>query len=211
MKKDFSWLFVLAAILLVRWIAFEAFAERAIRKGDEALFRAPFGLRLLFGVALPGFIYAAGAVASSRNSNEHWWLSGMFIGFAVLIAYAGPPDIGVSKSAIYEQKWLGLWKERVQWENVDYATADPTDDSVNVALRRFWPAWHAEELLDRTTASVAGLYIDDDAGRIFIGWYLERPAFRQEPHSGAPIRLAESVIRCDAGAVPAHDARSPRH
>lgn len=62
MTRDFSWLFVLAAILLVRWIAFEAFAERAIRKGDEVLFRPPFGLRLLFGVALPGFTYAAGAV-----------------------------------------------------------------------------------------------------------------------------------------------------
>ena len=149
MTKDFSWLFVLAAILLVRWIAFEAFAERAIRKGDEVLFRPPFGLRLLFGVALPGFIYAAGAVASSRNFKEHWWLSGMFIGFAVLIAYAWPPDIGVSKSAIYEQKWLGLWKKRVQWENVDYATADPTDDSVEVVSKSGLKIKHTKYHVDR--------------------------------------------------------------
>lgn len=125
MTRDFSWLYALAAILLVRWIPFEAFAERAIRRREAVLFRPPLGLRLLFGIAMPGLIYAAGAVALSRSSTRDWWLSGIFIGFAVLLAFEWPADIGVSRSAIYEQKWLGLWKRAIGWEDVDYATAIP--------------------------------------------------------------------------------------
>jgi hypothetical protein len=149
MTRDFSWLSVLAAILLVRWIAFEAFAERAIRKGDEVVFRPPFGLRLLFGIALPGFIYAAGAVALSENSREDWWLSALFIGFAILTAFVWPADIGVSKSAIYERKWLGLWKKTVRWEDVDYATADPTDNSVEVVSKSGFKIRHTKYHVDR--------------------------------------------------------------
>lgn len=149
MPKDFSWLFVLAAILLVRWIAFESFAERAISKGDEVLFRPPFVLRLLFGFTLPGFNYAAGAVALSENSRQDWWLSAMFISFAILIAFVWPADIGVSKSAIYERKWLGLWKKTVRWEDVDYATSDPTDNSVEVVAKSGFKIRHTKYHVDR--------------------------------------------------------------
>ena len=45
----------------------------------------------------------------------------------------------------------------------------------------------------------------------FMGWYLERLEFRQELHSGAPIRLGDSVIRRGAGAVHAREARFRRH
>src|SRR5690242_11844818 len=149
MTRDFSWLSVLAAILLVRWIAFEAFAERAIKKGDEVLFRPPFGLRLLFGIALPGFIYAAGAAALSQNSRDEWWLSAMFVCFAILIALVWPADIGVSKSRIYEQKWLGLWKKTVRWDDVDYATADPSDNSIEVVSKSGFKIKHTKYHVDR--------------------------------------------------------------
>jgi hypothetical protein len=150
MTRDFSWLFVLSAILLVRWIAFEAFAERAVRRGEEVLFRPPLGLRLLFGIAMPGLIYAAGAVALTRSSQHNWWLSGMFVGFAVLIAFEWPGDIGVSKSAIYEQKWLRLWKRAVRWEDVDYATADPTDNSVEVVSKYGFKIRHTKYHVGRS-------------------------------------------------------------
>ena len=149
MTKDFSWLFVLAAILLVRWIAVEASGERAVRTKDEVLFRPPFGLRLLFGIALPGLIYATGAVALSRDSQKDWWLSAMFMGFAILIAFVWPADIGVSKSVIYERKWLGLWKKTIRWEDVDYVAADPTDNSVEVVSKGGSKIRHTKYHVDR--------------------------------------------------------------
>src|SRR5262249_25876260 len=119
------------------------------KKGDEVLFRPPFGLRLLFGIAVPGFIYAAGAVAFTANSGEDWWLSAMFVSFAILTALMWPADIGLSKSAIYERKWLGLWKKAVRWEDVDYATADPTDNSVEVVSKSGFKIKHTKYHVDR--------------------------------------------------------------
>lgn len=149
MHADTSWLTVLAAILLVRWLGFEAVTERAVRKGNLLLFRAPTGLRLLFGFSLPGMVYAAGAVVLSQDSRRDWWLSIIFIGFATLIAYIWPADIGLSKSAIYEQKWLGLWKKTVPWEDVDYATADPADNSVEVVSKSGVSIRHTKYHVDR--------------------------------------------------------------
>ena len=149
MTNDFSWLFVIAAILLVRWLAFEAISERAAKNGDELLFRAPLGLRLLFGFALPGLVYAAGAVALSRGSRDEWWLSAIFIGFAILIAVVWPSDIRISNSAIDERKYLGLLKRSIRWEDVDYVVVDPADDSVEVVSKAGFTVKHTKYHVDR--------------------------------------------------------------
>lgn len=146
-----NWISILAAIFLVRWIAFEALAERATRRGDEVLFRPSFGLRLLFGIALPGFIYAAGAVVLSEDSREAWWLSLIFVGFATLVVLVWPADIGVSTTGIYKRKWLGLYKKTIRWEDVDYATTDPSDNSVRVVAKSGFTIQHTRYHIDRQT------------------------------------------------------------
>jgi hypothetical protein len=149
MTRDMSWLSVLATILLVRWLALEAFTESAIKKGEELVYRPPFGIRFLFGTATPGFIYAAGAVLLSKGQRENWWLSGMFLGFALLIVCVWPADIGLSKSHIYARKWLGVWKRAFRWEDVDYATVDPSDDSVDVVSKGGLRIKHTRYHVDR--------------------------------------------------------------
>lgn len=144
MFADTSWLTILAAILLVRWLGFEAVTERATRRGDALVFRAPLGLRLLFGVSLPGMVYAAGAVALSENGRADWWLSAMFLFFASLIAFVWPPDISVSNEGISERKWLGLRKRIIHWNEVEYATANPSDDSLEVVSKSGFTIKHTK-------------------------------------------------------------------
>jgi hypothetical protein len=145
MTRDFSWLYALAAILLVRWIPFEAFAERAIRRREAVLFRPPLGLRLLFGIAMPGLIYAAGAVALSRSSTRDWWLSGIFIGFAVLLAFEWPADIGVSRSAICS----GTMEKSNPMGGRGLRYRDPTDNSVAVVSKCGLKIRHTKYHVDR--------------------------------------------------------------
>ena len=73
----------------------------------------------------------------------------MFMGFAILIAFVWPADIGVSKSVIYERKWLGLWKKTIRWEDVDYVAADPTDNSVEVVSKGGSKIRHTKYHVDR--------------------------------------------------------------
>lgn len=149
MHAGTSWLTLFAAIFLGRWLAAEAVTEQALRRRNLLIFRAPIGLRLLFGFCVPGMVYAAGAVAYSENSRNQWWLSAMFLGFAAWIAYFWPADIGVSKSGIYEQEWLGLWKKTIQWDDVTYATADGPENSVIVVSKSGYRIRHTKYHVDR--------------------------------------------------------------
>src|SRR6266700_3147369 len=105
-----SWLTILCALLAVHLFALEALAERAKQMGATTLYRAPLGLRILLGTAVIGMVYGAGAVALSREFGRDWWVSVLLLGLAIFCASQWPADLGVSKTGIYEKKWLGLRK-----------------------------------------------------------------------------------------------------
>jgi hypothetical protein len=150
MVSGFHWLSLLAVILLIRWIAFEAVIEKGRKNGDEVLFRAPVGLRLLFGFALPGFVYAAGAVIFSKDYKDQWWLSAIFVSFAVLIAIVWPVDIRVSKAAIRKQTWSGFNNIVIPWKDVDYTINDPTDDSIEIVSKAGLKIKHTKYHVDKS-------------------------------------------------------------
>jgi len=54
-----SWLTILCALLAVHLFALEVLAERARRTGETTLYRAPLGLRILFGIGIIGMVYGA--------------------------------------------------------------------------------------------------------------------------------------------------------
>jgi hypothetical protein len=144
-----SWLTTLVAGIAVYWIAIEAQAERARRNGELTLYRAPLGLRVLFGLTLPAMVYGAGAVALSQNFRQDWWVSALLLGIAIFCASQWPSDLGVSDAGIYEQKWFGLRKRSFRWEEIASAMVSPSDDSVSVVSKSGVTIKHSRYHVDR--------------------------------------------------------------
>jgi hypothetical protein len=144
-----SWLTIAAVGLAVHWFAIEARAERAKRNGEITLYRAPFGFRVLFGLALPAMVYGAGTVALSDNFSRDWWVSALLFAMAVFCASQWPADLGVSKAGIYEQRWFGLRKRTFRWGEIASATVDPSDDSVSIVSKSGSTIKHSKYHVDR--------------------------------------------------------------
>jgi len=125
-----SWLSILCALLAIHLFALEALAERAKRTGETTLYRAPLGLRILLGTAIIGMVYGAGAVALSKELRRDWWVSVLLLGLAIFCASQWPADLGVSKSEIYEKKWLALRKKTSLWKDGASSAVAPGEDSV---------------------------------------------------------------------------------
>jgi len=130
-----SWLTILCALLAVHLFALEALAERAKRTGGITLYRAPLGLRILLGAAIIGMVYGAGAVGLSEGLKRDCWVCVLLLGLAVFCASQWPADLGVSKSEIYEKKWLGLRKKTFLWNDVASSSASPDENSVWVVAK----------------------------------------------------------------------------
>ena len=144
-----SWLTILCALLAVHLFALEALAERAKRTGETTLYRPPLGLRILLGAAIIGMVYGAGAVALSKELRRDWWVSVLLLGLAIFCASQWPADLGVSKSEIYEKKWLGLRKKTFLWKEVASSSVAPEEDSVWVVAKSGATIKHTTYHIDR--------------------------------------------------------------
>jgi hypothetical protein len=144
-----SWLTILCALLAIHLFALEARAERAKRTGGITLYRAPLGLRMLLGAAIIGMTYGAGTVALSEDFKRDWWVSVSLFGLAVFCASQWPADLGVSKSEIYERKWLGLRKKTFLWKDVASSSLLPDENSVWVVAKSGATIKHTSYHVDR--------------------------------------------------------------
>jgi hypothetical protein len=144
-----SWLTILSALLAVHLFALEALAERAKRTGQTTLYRAPLGLRILFGAAIIAMVYGAGSVASSDDFKRGWWVSVTLLGLAIFCAAQWPAELRVSKSGLYEKKWLGLRKRAFQWKEIASAALDPSENSVRVVTVSGTTVKHTTYHVDR--------------------------------------------------------------
>lgn len=144
-----SWLTIVCALLAIHFFALEVLAERAKRRGDITLYRAPVGLRVLLGAAIVAMIYGAGTVAVSQSARQDWWVSVLLLSVAIFCASQWPANLCVSKSGIYEQKWFGLRKKSFRWLDVASAAPSPSDDSVSVVSKSGAMIKHTKYHIDR--------------------------------------------------------------
>ena len=60
-------------------------------------------------------VYGAASVALSESFRQDWWVSALLLSMAIFCASQWPAELGVSKSGIYDKKWLGLQKKTFAW------------------------------------------------------------------------------------------------
>lgn len=145
-----SWLSIVCALLAVHMFALEALAERAKRAVNAiTLYRAPVVMRVLFGTAIVAMVYGAGVVVLSEDFPRDWWVSVLLLGIAVFCAWQWPAEIGVSKSGIFERKWLGLHKRVFEWKDIASATLNPVEDSICVVTKSGATIKHTKYHVDR--------------------------------------------------------------
>jgi hypothetical protein len=145
-----SWLTIGCALLAVHLFALEALAERAKRTGQTTLYRAPLGLRILLGTGIIAMVYGAGSVALSEDFKRDWWVFVMLLGLAIFCASQWPAELGVSKSGLYEKKWLGLRKRAFQWKEIVSAALYPSENSVCVVTVSGTTVKHTMYHVDRS-------------------------------------------------------------
>jgi hypothetical protein len=144
-----SWLTILCTLLAIHLFALEALAERAKRLGEVTLYRAPLGLRLVLGAAIITMLYGAGSVALSEEFKQDWWVSVSLLGLAFFCTAQWPAELGVSKSGVYQKKWLGLHKRSFQWKEIASAALDPSENSVWVVTKSGTAIKHTMFHIDR--------------------------------------------------------------
>ena len=107
---------ILAAILLLRFVSNEASYQRARRNGHELRFPVGVLLRIVFGIGIPMFLYAAYQTVLQARSTGEWWLPSIALTLVLLAILGDPGEIVVTSDGIECRRLLGLRRARVQWE-----------------------------------------------------------------------------------------------
>jgi hypothetical protein len=111
-------------------IASEAAFERASRKGTQRIFRAVFGLRLLFGFCIPTALYGASRMWASGNI----FTVCIFVAMAAGMFFFWPGTIVLDEHSARQEKWFGLKKTEIPWSAVSYVGPD-RDGSITIRAR----------------------------------------------------------------------------
>lgn len=141
-----TWLTIVVSLIAVRWLAVEARAERARRDGETTLYRAPLGVRVLFGVGFLGMVYGAGVEALNRD----WWVSVLLAILGIFCLSQWPSELGVSKTGIFEHKWFGLRNRAFRWDEIASAMTNSSEDSVWVISDSSATIKHSKYHVDRS-------------------------------------------------------------
>lgn len=109
---------LLAAVLLVRFVALEATYQKARRVGAELRFPAGRILRVLLGVGLPLCFYGAYEATILARQTGEWWLPVICLAFVALAIAGDPGEIRVRPDGIISLRVFGLLRKHMGWSGV---------------------------------------------------------------------------------------------
>jgi hypothetical protein len=139
---------IIAVIFVIRFLVVEASYGRSSRRGQAHIFRPVVGLRLLFGVTIPGLLFGASQLV---GSGDRWdSLLGLVVGIggAATLFVMWPGTIIVDRDSIRETKWFGLRKVRIPWSDAAFAGGD-IDNTVVVRSNKNCVIRHTQYHVDR--------------------------------------------------------------
>lgn len=119
---------VAASFTAISWFMFEAIWEKAKYRNGFKVYSVAAGLRMLYWVMMPAFLYGAGT--SYRKDAADIWVWGVLIGVAAFCFLAFPPTLLVSQYELIQVRWHGLKRIRLKWDEVDCVYYDPEEKSL---------------------------------------------------------------------------------
>jgi hypothetical protein len=126
-----TWITVGAALFAVRFVATEAAMEKPSLREGQVVFPPVLGVRVLFGLGIPMFLYGAAQVA--RGDLRQNWDTFVILAFFASAAFVlWPATIAIDELQITQSKWLGLRRFSIAWANVDYVFSIPAEGSVRI-------------------------------------------------------------------------------
>lgn len=132
-ERSMSWLTIATTLFVLRFVASEALFEKPFSKNGELIFRPVLGMRIIFGLGIPGSLFAVVRFAQTENIRNNWFLFLFGLSIPIFAIALAPSIITVNKLGISEQKWFGLKKTSINWSGVAYVFSSPSERLFTIA------------------------------------------------------------------------------
>jgi hypothetical protein len=162
MDSPGSWLTVGAAIFAVRFVASEAFFEKSSIQRGKLIFPPVLGIRIVFGLGVPGFLFLAARIAQTEDLRRSWFVFVFSLSVPILMAIFMPGTFILDKSGIRERKWFGLKSKTINWSNVEYVFSSPAERLFTIGSQ------------DGCTMTHTAYHVDRDAFRDALKRYCKK-------------------------------------
>jgi hypothetical protein len=138
---------MILSIGAIHWFAAEALWEKSKTRNLYKEYPIPLGLRLLFAVIIPLFIY--GSIDNIRRGGRIW-TSALLLAFVLFWTFFTPPKILFSAERIVSIKWYGFKKTTINWRDVIGVFSNPGDNSIVIRDKLDHTIVHTRYNIDRT-------------------------------------------------------------
>jgi hypothetical protein len=119
---------IVTSIGTINWFVLESLWTKSKLRNGYRVFAPPAGLKFLYFIGIPAFIY--GAVVSYLSSPREKWISALLLIIAALCVCFFPATIFVSREKLIAFKWLGMRKMQMNWRDVKAVYSSPESDSI---------------------------------------------------------------------------------
>ena len=123
---------VVVVTTAVHFVLREAGFERATVRRLKISFPPVYGLRAMFWLGVPGFLYAAYRVRLEMRSSFDWILPIIGVGFALMAFFSYPGTISLDEDGISIRRFHGFRARRLRWRDV--ASAVHSDSQKEIVL-----------------------------------------------------------------------------
>ena len=119
---------VVVSLGAINWLIFESIWTNSKLRNGFRIYGAPRGLKVLFSIAIPLFVY--GAITNGIENHSEIWVSAILLGFAILGVMFFPATILLSREKVVSLSWLGLKRIEMKWGQVEAVYSTPENRSI---------------------------------------------------------------------------------
>lgn len=119
---------IIVSVAAIHWFVFESIWTKSRIKDGYRVFSASWGLKILFFVGIPFFLY--GAIVNFFENPHERWVSIILLTFAILGVLFVPTTILLSRERVVSVRWFGLRRIELNWNDVDAIYSDPEKRSI---------------------------------------------------------------------------------
>jgi hypothetical protein len=126
---------IVAALVAVHFVFREAVFERAAFRKNKLSFPPVRGLRAIFWLGIPLFMFATYKVSTEIHSKADWLYPILYLGLACLVFFSYPGTICLRSDGITYRRYLGLVVKELKWSEVSSVVSSRVSRTITVYSR----------------------------------------------------------------------------